>query len=287
MTAFAPQSFEYDGCRFAYCVEGSGPPVIFIQGVGVHGRGWVPQIEGLRSRFTCLCFDNRGMAGSQPAARPISVEQMAVDALALMDRERWESAHLVGHSLGGPIAMQMALDHPARVRSLSLLCTVARGADATRLSWRLLTVGLRSRIGPRSARRRAFLELVMPPGSVTRSGAAQAASELAELFGHDLADQPEIAMPQLRALRRFDATGRLSRLASLPTLVVSATHDPIAPPRSGRALADGIPGATFVEIEDASHGLPIQHAARLNGVLLDHLEAVEAGRSLGRAAEVS
>jgi pimeloyl-ACP methyl ester carboxylesterase len=154
------------------------------------------------------------------------------------------------------------------------------------MSWRLFAIGLRSRIGPRAARRRAFLELVMPPGSVTRSGAAQAASGLAKLFGHDLADQPQIAMAQLRALRRFDATPRLSRLASTPTLVISATHDPIAPPRFGRALAGGVPGATFVEIEDASHGLPIQHASRVNSMLLDHFEAVEAGRRLGRAAEV-
>jgi pimeloyl-ACP methyl ester carboxylesterase len=287
MTASAPRSIEYEGCRLAYHVEGSGPPVIFIQGVGVHGRGWAPQIAGLRSRFACLCFDNRGMGQSQPPARPISVEQMAADALALMGREQWESAHLVGHSLGGPIAMQMALDHSARVRSLSLLCTVARGADATRLSWRLLTIGLRSRIGPRAARRRAFLDLVMPPGSVTQSGAAQAASELAELFGHDLADQAEIAMPQLRALRRFDATTRLAQLAAIPTLVVSATHDPIAPARFGRALAAAVPGARFVEIEDASHGLPIQRAARVNALLLDHFETVEAGRRLPRASEVS
>jgi pimeloyl-ACP methyl ester carboxylesterase len=212
---------------------------------------------------------------------------MAADALALMDCERWSSAHVVGHSLGGPIALQLACAEPSRVRSLSLLCTVARGADATRPSWRLLAVGLRSRIGSRAARRRAFLELVMPPGSVTRSSAERMASELAELFGHDLADQPAVAMPQLRALRRFDATARLSGLARTPTLVISATHDPIAPARFGRALAAAIPGARFIEIPDASHGLPIQHAARVNGLLLEHFESVEPGLSPGRTMEVS
>jgi pimeloyl-ACP methyl ester carboxylesterase len=287
MHAFTSRSLEYEGCRLSYGVEGSGPPVVFIQGVGVHGRGWAPQIEGLRSRFTCLCFDNRGLGQSQPAARPITVEQMAADTLALMDGERWSSAHVVGHSLGGPIAMQLAFAEPSRVRSLSLLCTVARGADATRLSWRLLAVGLRSRIGSRAARRRAFLELVMPPGSVTRSSTERLASELAELFGHDLADQPAAAMPQLRALRRFDATTRLAGLARTPTLVMSATHDPIAPARFGRALAAAIPGARFIEMSDAAHGLPMQHAARVNGLLLEHFGTVESGWSPDRTREVS
>jgi pimeloyl-ACP methyl ester carboxylesterase len=282
-----PETLEYEGCRFAYDVEGSGPPVLFIQGVGVRGRGWTPQVDGLRSRFTCLCFDNRGMGQSQPPARPITVEQMAADALALMDHQQWASAHLVGHSLGGPIAMQLALMRPDRVRSLSLLCTIARGADATRVSWRLLSIGLRSRIGPRPARRRAFLEIVMPPGSVAQVDTDRLASELADLFGHDLADQPAIAMQQLRALRRFDATGRLPLLRRIPTLVLSARHDPIAPPRFGRGLAAALPGSRFVEFDDASHGLPIQHAARVNSLLREHFETVETARRPAPAVEAS
>jgi pimeloyl-ACP methyl ester carboxylesterase len=277
MATSAHRTVEYQGCRLSYRVAGSGPPVVFIQGVGVAGAGWAPQVDGLSDRFTCLTFDNRGMGESQPPARAISVEQMAADTLALMDRERWESAHLVGHSLGGPVALQLALGQPARVRSLSLLCTVARGADATRLSWRLLWIGLRSRVGPRRARRRAFLQIVMPPGRVMPAEADILAGGLAALFGHDLADQPAIAMAQLRALRRFDATPWLPRLAGCPTLVVSAVHDPIAPPRFGRALAAAI-GARFVEIRDAAHGLPIQHAGLVNRMLAGHFDEAESTR---------
>jgi pimeloyl-ACP methyl ester carboxylesterase len=287
MPASDVRRLEYEGCQLAYHVYGSGPPVLFIQGVGVHGRGWAPQIEELRSRFTCVCFDNRGMGESQPAARPISVAQMAADALALMDHERWASAHVVGHSLGGPIALQLALAHPKRVRSLALLCTVARGADATRLSWQMLSIGIRSRIGPRPSRRQAFMEIVMPPGSVAESERDRLASELAELFGHDLADQPAISMQQLRALHRFDRTADLSRLAAIPTLVVSAGHDPIAPPRFGRGLAAAIQGASFVEFDDAAHGLPIQHAARVNALLGEHFAAAESSRRTTLGVEAS
>jgi pimeloyl-ACP methyl ester carboxylesterase len=204
---------------------------------------------------------------------------MARDAGALMDYLGWDSAHVVGHSLGGPVALELAFGAPHRVRSLSLLCTVARGRDATRLSGRMLWLGLRSRIGSRAARRRAFLEMVMPPGAVDAERAVSLAAELEPFFGHDLAEQPPIAMQQLRALRRYDATPRLSRLAGIPTLVMSAAHDPIAPPRFGRALAHAIPGARFVEVADASHGLPIHYAPKVNAFLFDHLTRIESARA--------
>jgi pimeloyl-ACP methyl ester carboxylesterase len=272
-------ALEYQGCRLAFEVRGTGPPIVFIQGVGVHGRGWTPQIDDLQSRFRCLDFDNRGMGLSQPPGAPITVEQMASDALALTAHLGWDSVHLVGHSLGGPVALEMALREPSRARSLSLLCTVARGRDATRLTWRMLSIGLRSRIGPRRSRRRAFLDIVLPPGSFRADEADRIAGELAPLFGHDLADQPSIAMAQLGALRRYDATARLPQLSGIPTFVLSAEHDPIAPPRFGRALAAAIPGATFIEVAGASHGLPIQHASRVNGMLRAHLERVESTRA--------
>ena len=151
------------------------------------------------------------MGGSQPLTLPLTVEQMADDALALLTCQGWDSAHVVGHSLGGPVALELALSAPERVRSLALLCTVARGRDATRLSRRMLWLGLRSSLGTRRMRRRAFLEIVMPPGAVASSKAEELAARLAPLFGHDLAEQPPVAMRQLRALRAYDASTRLGR----------------------------------------------------------------------------
>ena len=116
----------------------------------------------------------------------------------------------------------------------------------------------------------------MPPGAVGSSEAEELAARLAPLFGHDLAEQPAVAMRQLRALRAYDASTRLDRLAGVPTLVVSATHDPIAPPRYGRALAEGVPGARFVEVSGASHGVTIQHAEQINTLLREHLTQAEA-----------
>lgn len=266
---------EHRGCRLAYEVRGDGPPVLFIQGVGVHGGGWKPQVDALADQYRCLTFDNRGMGRSQPLGGPLSVHQMADDARALLDAQGWDSAHVVGHSMGGPIALQIALSARERVRSLALLCTFARGADATRLSFWMLWVGLRTRLGPRRLRRRAFLQIIMPPGEPPAGDRDSFAERLAPLFGHDLADQPSVVMKQLAALRNYDATPRLAELAGLPTLVVSARHDRIAPPPSGRALAAGIGGATYVQIAGAAHGVPIHQADRVNGLLAEHLAKAE------------
>lgn len=267
------KSVEYGGCRISYEVCGAGPKVLFIQGVGVHGGGWRPQTEGLSARYSCLTFDNRGMGLSQPVGAAVTVEQMAEDALAVLDAEGWEAAHVVGHSLGGLVALQLALSERGRVRSLSLLCTFASGRAAAPLTPRMLWLGLRSRVGTRRMRRRGFLQLVLPPGAGVDYETL--AEEMAGLFGHDLADQPPVVGAQLRAMRAADASPRLSELTGVPTLVVSAAHDPIAPPSAGRALAAAVPGARYVEASDASHGLPITHAGWVNRLLDEHLSAAE------------
>jgi pimeloyl-ACP methyl ester carboxylesterase len=267
--------------RLSYRVAGDGPPVLLIQGVGLHGDGWLPQVAGLAPSYRCLSFDNRGTGHSELGSGAISVKTMAEDALAILDAVGWESAHVVGHSLGGVVAQHLGLTAAGRVRSLSLLCTVARGRDATKLSGRMLWLGIRSSLGSRRMRRRAFLRIVMPPSVLIDDNADALAESLAPIFGHDLADRPPIAMKQLAALRAYDATPRLAELGRFPTLVASAAYDPIAPPRYGCALAEAIPGARYVELADSSHGVTIQRAEEVNALLIEHLRSAEGAHDGG------
>lgn len=267
------QTHHFHGCPLSYKLSGNGADsVVFIQGVGLHGDGWLPQTEVLSDQFHCLTFDNRGIGLSQPQGVAITVEQMAADTLAIMDAAGMERAHIVGHSLGGIVAQQIGLTSPRRVRTLSLLCTSARGGDAFRLSWPLLSLGARSRIGSRNARRRAFLRIVMPKKYLQVRDTDALSTQLATLFGHDLADSPDAASRQLRALRGFNATGSLSALTGIPTLVLSAEHDIIFPPACGQNLANQIPGSQFKEISGAGHGVTIQCAAEVNTALRDHFQ---------------
>lgn len=272
------QFLQHRGCRLAYRVHGEGPPVLFIQGVAVQGDAWRPQVDGLADRYRCMWFDNRGLGQSQPLGEVLKVELMAEDAQALLDAQRWEDVHVVGHSLGGPIALELALRNRKRVRSLALLCSFANGRDAGKLSPRMLWSGLRTQIGSRRQRRLAFLELVMPPTLLAQCDRDALAEQLANVFGRDLGIAPDVQGAQMTAMRSYDASARLGELAGLPTLVINAAYDPIAPPAVGRALANGIPGARYVEIADASHGLPIQCANEVNTLLAAHFVQTDAAR---------
>jgi pimeloyl-ACP methyl ester carboxylesterase len=255
----------------AYQVTGIGSPVICIQGVGVVGRGWQPQVAGLPDRFRLITFDNRGIGQSSRGSGALSVPGMAADVWALADAGGDARCHLVGHSLGGLVALEAALAAPARVKSLSLLCTFADGAGPTRFRLRMALLGARSRIGTATMRRRAMLEMLFGPEWLKGQPRAELAERLAALFGRDLADSPPIIDEQLHIMARHDVTSRLATLAGIPTLVISGRHDPIAPPAFGQTIAGGIPGARFVEFADASHALTVQCADRVNALLSEHL----------------
>lgn len=263
------KTLETRGVTVRFVREGSGAPVILLQGVGVIGEGWRPQIAALRDHFTLVAPDNRGIGGSSLGAGTLTVEDMAADVLAIADAEGFDRFHLAGHSMGGLIAQEIALVAPRRVQSLALLCTFLHGKEAARLTPDIMWTGLRTRIGTRAMRRQAFMRMVMPD-LYLRSAPPTLADHLAQLFGHDLADQPPIVMKQLRAASRYDASARLPALGSIPTLVVSATHDRIALPTFGRALASAIPGARYVEIPEAGHACTIQCAERVNELLAEH-----------------
>ena len=267
------RTIERDGVRLSYTVEGQGPAVLVLQGVGLPAFAWSPQVAALRERYTVIAVDNRGVGGSDGGPEPLTIEAMAADAAAILDHERVERVHVMGHSMGGLIALRVALMNPARVKSLILACTFADGAAPTKFSWKMTVLGIRCRVGTRAMRRRAMLEMIMPASYLRSVDRDRLGADLQPLFGRDLADQPPILMRQLRAMARYSALSELRALDGIPALVVSAAHDPIAPPALGRSIADGISTARFVEFADAGHALPIQCADRFNDLILRHLAA--------------
>jgi pimeloyl-ACP methyl ester carboxylesterase len=256
-----------------YELQGAGPPVLLIQGVGVIGHGWRRQADGLQDRYTLCSFDNRGIGRSAPMKGLTTIEAMAGDARALLDQLGWSSAHVVGHSMGGLIAEQLALDAPSRVRSLALLCTPASGRAVGRPSLALVWLGLRGRVGTRAMRRRAFLEVIMPRSRLVDVDSEALAEQLGPYFGRDLADNPAIMLQQVRSMAKHDVSGRLGELA-VPTLVLVAEEDRIAPPTVGRSTASRISGARYVELADAGHGVTLSHAERINAILDEHFRSV-------------
>jgi len=258
--------------KLAYDDSGRGAEVLFLQGVGIERRAWSPQIRELEADYRCVASDHRGIGGSEGDLGSLSVDQMARDALALLDALGVEKAHVVGHSLGGVVAQRLALIAPERMRSLALLCTFSGGRDLARPSMKLVWLGALSRVGTRAMRRKAFARLVMPDAIIEARGLDAIARELEDVFGRPLSAPPAIGDRQLSALRAHDERDRLGELAKIRTFVASGALDPIATAECGRALAAAIAGAVYRQWDDASHALPIQHAAGVNAALRAHFE---------------
>ena len=140
----------------------------------------------------------------------------------------------------------------------------------------MIWAAIGGRIGSRPMRRRAFMRMILTAEEHRTLDLDALAQTLSPLFGRDLADQPRILIQQAMSLGRHNICQRLPELGDIPTLVLSGGEDVVASVTSGRALAEAIPNAHYVEWEAAGHALPILRAQELNKVLREHLQQAEA-----------
>jgi pimeloyl-ACP methyl ester carboxylesterase len=254
-----------------YEVQGDGVPVIFIQGTGVSGSGWLPQTQALSSNFKTVIFDNRGVGQTRISSLHFTLDDLINDTIALIDFLEFKKLHIVGHSLGGVIARHVALRIPERVLSLSLLCTFSYGAQALTPNWRIAVWGLLSRVGTKYSRRRAFLRLLYSKSYLEDNKARvdQVILETERLVGRDLGVTSKGADIQLKALGS-DRTISPPPQLLFPVLIVSASEDPIAAPSYGQDLLKTFPNARFLILDGFSHGVTIETPQNVNEILTSH-----------------
>lgn len=270
-------TFEHADATLHYTLDGQGPPVILLTGFAVGGGVWENQVAALRERYRLICLDNRGAGKTRSPSKAWTMRDLAGDVLALMDHLGLGSAHLVGCSMGGMIAQEVALMARARLHSLTLIATHA-GRIVDRLPRYATVAGfLRSNIGDREARRRA-VERLLFPGHYLANGPRDRIDHALE---RDFLVQPPWPdrLGQLAAILSHDTSRRLRRLAGLPTLVVVAGQDALLPPSGCAALATLIPGARKVILADAGHGVIGQCPGEVNAALVDHFEAARPSAS--------
>lgn len=237
--------------------------VLLLHGLGANSDSWLLQVPALTaSGFRVLAPDLRGFGRSDYPGH-ISVPDMAADVASLLKALQTGPAHAVGISMGGTVALQLALDYPDLVDRLVLVNTFAR-LQPDRLigwlyfAWRLLlvqTVGLPSQA--RLVARRIFPK---PEQEALRQ----------ELYKQILQADPRAYKGAILALARFNVQHRLSQVRA-PTLIVTGDEDTTVSPRNQAALLN-IPGACQVVIHGAGHGVIGDHAAEFNRVLLDFLK---------------
>lgn len=234
--------------------HGEGPDVLLLAGLGDPAEAWQLQLEGLSDRYRVTAFDNAGAGRTPLPDEPLSAATMADAAAALLGALDVPAAHVVGFSMGSAIAQELALRHPALVRSLVLVSTYARPDALWRAQlnfWRWLP-----EVAPSE---RAFYEAFFTWVYTPRAHADGSVDQIVDesmAFPHQ--QSVEAFQAQVDACLAHDTVDRLSQIAA-PTLVLSADLDVILPPRFGRDVAEAIPGAQFEVLGGEAHQ-PFQEA---------------------------
>jgi pimeloyl-ACP methyl ester carboxylesterase len=233
------------------CVRsGSGPPLLLIMGLsGTYLHWGEPFLGRLRKDFELIAYDHRGVGASTRLEGPITISEMAEDAANLLGALAVDSAHVLGISMGGMVAQELALHRPELVRTLTLGCTYCGGQGSALM-------------GRESARRLADsraagdrLRAIRTSWEINVS-ASFAGDEAAWERFLQVGLQRPVALAVIRrhmaAIERHDTSARLGRL-TMPTQVVHGTDDEVLPVRNGRLVASLIPGARLEILQGVGH----------------------------------
>ncbi len=275
-----------DGVTVHYDVFGrrEGLPLLMIQGLGTDSRGWALQRLAMGRRYRCIAVDNRGTGRTDRPDGPYSLERMALDAVAVLDAEGVDRAHVLGASMGGVIAQIIGVLHPERTRSLTLACTACRHHE-----WRrelLAEWAAAVELGGMAALGDEALQWLVGPRLRRRFGIWL--NLLARIV---LQMPPEPFIKQIRAI--LDAPDELrAELVHLrlPVLVITGSQDSLTPVGDAEELAELIPHARLEVLSGAAHGLMVEAPNAFNEAVLrfladvDALEAAFEGRNAAESA---
>ena len=226
--------------RIAWERHGSGQPLLLIHGLGYARWGWEPVVEPLARSFDVILFDNRGIGESDAPPGPYTAAGLAADAAQVLDEAGVERAHVLGTSLGGMVAQELALAAPERVDRLVLACTTPGGPESFPMpeqTVKLLTSG---------ATLRQFVENALAPDPD---------EEIVEriLRHREATAQPFDAWSaQAAAGAAFDALDRVEGIAA-PTLILHGTEDAVVDSRNAALLERRIPDARVELFPGAGH----------------------------------
>ena len=255
---------DCNGQTLYYEEHGEGEPLLCVMGLSANTLAWALQVQAFSAAHRTIIFDNRDVGQSSMAEGNYEISDMATDALALADHLGLEQFHLVGVSMGGAIAQEIALAAPERVKTLTLAVTwPAGGAWARRLSevW-----------GARRLKQtwEEFVdEIMLLNVSEAFFEIDGAADFLRNMMLSDPHPQPAEAFArQLDASSRHNAGERLPQL-TVPTQVIGAEQDILVPVWKSKELAELIPSAKLTVLEGSAHGLNVERAEDFNKLVLD------------------
>ena len=228
---------------------GAGDAVLMIMGLGLSGGAWWRTVPVLSRSLRVITFDNRGVGRSHARFHSYTTEAMADDAVSVLDAAELDRAHVYGFSLGGMVAQQLALRHPARVRSLVLGATHAGGPRAARPSADVIAFFRRRASLPARQAARESVPFNYGP-RCRREHKDRIAEDIRRRLVHPFSEHAYRA--QMVAATLHNCHRRLRRIQA-PTLVVHGRHDRIVPVANAEILAELIPRAELRILADSGH----------------------------------
>ena len=247
-----------DETRLYWSECGDGPPLVLVHGLGSSGRDWAAQVERFADRYRVLRIDLRGHGRSERAEGPYSIAQFARDVAVFLRRREAAPAHVMGLSMGGMVALELAAGAPALVRRLVVVNSVA---DMRLRSWHDVWVYASRRLavqalGMRRVGRLLARKLFVKPEQ----------DELRRTFVRRWAQNDKQAyLWAMDAIMRWSVADRLGRIPT-PTLLVSSDED-YTPVTAKRRMAARMPNAEVAVVEDARHALPVERPAAFNATV--------------------
>ena len=250
-----------------YEVHGEGEPLLLIMGLGSDLTSWIFQIPEFSKKYRVIVFDNRGVGRTDAPDTPYSIDMMADDTAGLLDALSIEKAHVLGVSMGGMIAQELAIKHPQRVKRL-ILATTAAGS----YSWATHVLGTTLKLAEEGVRPDTLTELRV---SYLFTDKFFENSELVQIVVNTMLANP-YPQPTYAYARQFAAAtahntrDRLGQITA-PTLVLVGKEDILLPVKLSEELAAGIPNAQLVVLEGGGHGFSVEIADKFNRAVLDFL----------------
>lgn len=252
--------------------SGSGAPLVLIHGLGGSQADWPFQVPVFAARFRIVTLDLRGHGRSPKPSGPYRMSQLAADVALLLMRLDARPAHVVGLSLGGAVAQQLAIDYPDLVRSLVLVNTASCFIST---QWRRRLLGARRFAAVYLQGMDKVAEDVAGRLFPLLEQAPLRAEAVRRIAANDLAAY----RASLWAVARFNVTFLLD-LITCPTLVVAGENDSTVPIAPKQLLAQRIHGSRFQVIANSTHATPLDQPDAFNQAVMEFLEAVERGSPL-------
>ncbi len=246
---------KFNGISFYYEIYGEGIPLLLIGGLGSDSASWLGVVKEFSPHFKTVIFDNRNCGRSDVTPGECSVNIMSEDTIMLLDFLKIEKAHILGHSMGGYIAQELAINYPGRVDKLILESTAPASSKRNNLLFEDIYNQLK-REGYSESWFKRWTDWLFSPQFIADSSFVE--TFIKNSMKYPYLQKAEGFKSQIEAIASFDTRDRVN-LIKAKTLIIEGENDILITPEEARILAENIPGSVLQLLDGTAHCIHIEN----------------------------